>query len=105
MVWSDGEGFKLEADGVEKRETRPVRQSGVGSDVTPADETITAVGRTNGSSREWIYRVDNTRHDLDISGVLLHRDSRSVRPIVVGMPTHESGPPRISSTRSAIHSC
>jgi hypothetical protein len=31
LVWNDGEGFKLEADGVEKRETRQVRQSGVGT--------------------------------------------------------------------------
>ena len=67
--------------------------------ITRAEEAITAAGRTNSSSREWIYRVDNTRYDLDISGVLLHRDSRSVHPIVVGMPAHESGPPRKQHTQ------
>jgi len=67
--------------------------------ITRAEEAITAAGRTNSSSREWIYRVDNTRYDLDISGVLLHRDSRSVHPVVVGMPAHESGPPRKQHTQ------
>jgi hypothetical protein len=40
MVWNDGEGFKLEADGVEKRENRQVRQCGVGSDVTPVPPVL-----------------------------------------------------------------
>jgi hypothetical protein len=54
-VWSDGGGFRLEADGVEdgveKKGAKPVRRSGVGSDVTPVEETTTAVERTNSSSR------------------------------------------------------
>jgi hypothetical protein len=39
-VWNDGEGFKLEADGVEKSETKPVKYSGICYDIPPTPPVL-----------------------------------------------------------------
>jgi hypothetical protein len=52
------------------------------------DQLTKAKAASGGASndREWFYRVDSIRYDLDIDSLIVGRRDSAIRPISVGMP-------------------